>query len=118
MDKDIVIEVFKSKAADMDAEPCNYQEASFKFYVGDTSVYIELAKSNDKFFIQYESLRFEIEKKEFEELQALFLVRKELKKKIEDEKERKMKLLHERELMDMYKTIITKRREVLIEKIN
>ena len=120
MNKEILIEIFKDKLIH-----CNYSDLSgfsylcyINFHYNNDLVDIRIREEDNRFYIQYELVKFEIEKEEYDELFCLFDEKLNEFKKIEEE-EKKIKYNKNTEsILEMYQKIITQKREVLTEKQN
>lgn len=123
MEKEILIEIFKSKLCE-DGELKRYGNSyAIDFgYHGDLvdvrifSVETRIFPNEKKYFIRYETITSEIEQSEYNQLFELYIKKENEIKKIEEEKERQLNIKHMNSILEMYKTISSKKREVLIEK--
>ena len=119
MDKDILIEIFKNKACSVDAFPKDFCRGyGFDFWYNNDLVDIRIFQEKDKYYIQYETILFEITKSEYDELFLLYNTKqKELNRILEEEK-RQAHIKNSNSVIEMYQQIISQKREVLIEKHN
>jgi hypothetical protein len=122
MDKNILIEVFKSKAC-TDGEPQNWGNGSFSFSIPNgnsifsTTVDIRILGEKGKYYIRYENIKFEITEKEHEELRVVYQKKKTEKDEIEREKDRMLYEKNSNDILAIYRNSITQNRKVLLEKI-
>lgn len=120
MNKDILIEVFKHKACN-GGKPEFYKEGSFSFQHNDggllgKTVYIEIDKCKEKYYILFGTISEEITEEEFKELKSIFDSAKKEAQKIEEEK-KKSEYIKECDIINnLYKDSVKQKRKILIEK--
>lgn len=125
MNKDILIEIFKSKACINDISvPKSYgalHQLEFWIKSGnfiDDLVDVHICEKNNQYYIKYETVLFDITKCEYDELLLLYAAKKKHIDKIKEEEDRQTYIKNTKSLMEMYQQIVTQKRNVLIEKTN